>query len=105
MIYITGDCHQNYRKVSFANFPEQKEMTKKDYVIVCGDFGYWLPSNEQDWELDRLLKRPFTTLFIDGNHEYYRTNRDYALNRKNKYSGSFQSAGREVAWREGTQGQ
>ena len=85
MIYITGDCHQDYRKFSLANFPEQKEMTKGDYVIVCGDFGYWLPSKEQDWELDRLAERPFTTLFIDGNHEYFRTNREYVLKHRNKY--------------------
>ena len=85
MIYITGDCHQDYRKFSLANFPEQKEMTKEDYVIVCGDFGYWLPSKEQDWELDKLAERPFTTLFVDGNHEYFRTNREYVLKHRNKY--------------------
>ena len=40
MIFVTGDCHQNYGKLTLANFPEQMEMTKEDYVIVCGDFGY-----------------------------------------------------------------
>lgn len=39
MIYITGDCHQNYERFNTRNFPEQKEMTKDDYVIICGDFG------------------------------------------------------------------
>lgn len=85
MIFVTGDCHQNYGKLTLANFPEQMEMTKEDYVIVCGDFGYWLPSKEQDFKLDDLDRRPFTTLFVDGNHEYYRTNRDYLLKHKNKY--------------------
>lgn len=40
-------------------------MTRDDYVIVCGDFGYW--RNEAD--LDLLAKRNFTVLFVDGNHE------------------------------------
>ena len=39
MIYITGDCHSNFERFNTRNFPEQKEMTKDDYVIICGDFG------------------------------------------------------------------
>ena len=39
MIYITGDCHAEFHKLNKENFPEQKEMTKEDYVIICGDFG------------------------------------------------------------------
>ncbi len=69
MIYITGDCHGKYMRFTVENFPEQREMTKDDYVIVCGDFGYWIPSKERDDKLDELEKRPFTTLFVDGNHE------------------------------------
>ena len=40
-IYITGDCHGDYRRFSTEIFPEQYTMGKSDYVIVCGDFGYW----------------------------------------------------------------
>ncbi len=39
-IYITGDCHGDYRRFSTEIFPEQYTMGKNDYVIVCGDFGY-----------------------------------------------------------------
>ena len=39
-IYITGDCHGDYRRFSTEIFPEQYTMGKSDYVIVCGDFGY-----------------------------------------------------------------
>ena len=39
MIYITGDIHGDPRRLSMECFPEQKEMTKDDYVIICGDFG------------------------------------------------------------------
>ena len=39
MIYVTGDIHADPRRFDTSNFPEQKEMTKNDFVIVCGDFG------------------------------------------------------------------
>lgn len=29
MIYITGDCHREYRRFNTQNFPEQKGMTKR----------------------------------------------------------------------------
>lgn len=39
-IYITGDCHGDCRRFSTEIFLEQYMMGKKDYVIICGDFGY-----------------------------------------------------------------
>ena len=41
MIYITGDTHipTDVGKLSSKRFPEQKNLTKNDYVIICGDFG------------------------------------------------------------------
>lgn len=39
MIYITGDCHSDFRRFSTNIFSEQVEMTKDDFVITCGDFG------------------------------------------------------------------
>lgn len=71
MIFATGDCHGDYHRFNIKNFPEQKEMTKEDFVIICGDFGYWLPSKEREHNLNELENRPFTTLFVDGNHEDY----------------------------------
>lgn len=35
MIYITGDCHGNFERFNVSIFPEQNEMTKDDYVIIC----------------------------------------------------------------------
>ena len=66
-------------------------MTKDDYIIICGDFGgVWeLDTEGEQWreqfagnnhnarvkcenmQLDWLESRPFTTLFVDGNHENY----------------------------------
>ena len=71
MIFVTGDCHQDYRRFNMMNFPEQKEMTKKDCVIICGDFGgVWNKDKESKEEkhlLYGLESKSFTTLFIDGN--------------------------------------
>ncbi len=71
-IFITGDCHGEWNKrFNTKSFPDQKEMTKEDFVIVCGDFGYWTQSRYQDYWLDWLDQKPFTTLFVDGNHENF----------------------------------
>ena len=50
MIYVTGDTHGSYdlHKLNAKNFPEQRALTKSDYVIVLGDFGLvWNNSDEE----------------------------------------------------------
>lgn len=69
MIYVTGDCHADFRRFNTENFPEQKEMTRDDYVIICGDFGVWDNSKEEQWWFDWLAGKNFTLLFVDGNHD------------------------------------
>ena len=75
MIFITGDCHQNFERFNASIFPEQNEMTKEDYVIICGDFGgVWSKdkeSNEETMLMDWLDCKSYTTLFVDGNHENF----------------------------------
>lgn len=75
MIYITGDCHRDFSRFNTKNFPEQHEMTKEDFVIICGDFGgvwdYGKESKEEKYLLDWLEEKPFTTLFVSGNHENF----------------------------------
>lgn len=71
MIYITGDCHLDYHKFNIKNFPEQKDFSQNDYIIICGDFGYWDESSEQKFWIKWLSNKPFTILFIDGNHENF----------------------------------
>ncbi len=75
MIFVTGDIHSKPNRFSADIFYEQKEMTKEDYLIILGDFGLVLESDsesrtEKYW-LDWLEKKPFTTLFVDGNHENF----------------------------------
>lgn len=71
MIYITGDCHGDYRRFSMECFPEQRTMGREDYMIICGDFGYWDDSGEQRWWRNWLAEKSFTFLWVDGNHENY----------------------------------
>ena len=71
MIYITGDCHLDYHKFNIKNFPEQKDFSQNDYIIICGDFDYWDESSEQKFWIKWLSNKPFTILFIDGNHENF----------------------------------
>lgn len=71
MIFITGDTHGEFTRFSTDIFPEQKQMTKDDYVIVCGDFGIWQDTPQERYWLDWLNDKPFTTLFVDGNHSNF----------------------------------
>ena len=104
MIFITGDTHGPNpiglhsvdgfgKRMNKEYFPEQKEMTRDDFVIICGDFGgVWNydsryditgstfkdkicldygESKEEKYWLDWLSKKNFTLLFCDGNHENF----------------------------------
>lgn len=70
-IWVTGDCHGDFSKFSSDNFPRGKELTKDDYVIILGDMGLiWSQKedkNEIYWK-NWLENKPWTTLFIAGNH-------------------------------------
>ena len=71
MIYITGDTHGpiDIHKLNKRCF-DDTNLTKDDYLIICGDFGLvWDNSPEEKYWLDWLNDKNYTTLFIDGNHE------------------------------------
>ena len=71
-VWITGDTHGDWiNRLNIDSFPEQKEMTKDDYVIICGDFGIWDNSKREKYNLNWLDDKPFTTLFVSGNHDNY----------------------------------
>ncbi len=82
MIYLTGDTHGSIDIQKIFDFADRmdyegKELSKDDYLIVLGDFGLiWhdkmqcpLKFRQEEYLLDLLDELPFTTLFIDGNHE------------------------------------
>ena len=85
-IYVTGDTHGSssgsyygvdgfMRRLNTMFFPKQRDLTKDDYVVICGDFGgvwsYKGETKEEKYSLDWLESKPFTTLFVPGNHENY----------------------------------
>ncbi|WP_236421151.1 metallophosphoesterase family protein [Paenibacillus sp. JJ-223] len=87
-IYITGDIHGTIsvnKRLNSKNFPQQKQLTKDDYVIILGDFGLiWNGSHEDEYWLKWLNKtKPFTTLFIDGNHENFDLLEEYPVEQWN----------------------
>jgi hypothetical protein len=73
-LFVTGDTHSNIdiRKLRTKLFPESKSLSKDDYVLIVGDFGLvWDNLNEERYWQKWLANKPFTTLFIDGNHENF----------------------------------
>jgi predicted phosphodiesterase len=73
-IFITGDIHGtiSVNRLSTDGFLEGKELTKDDFVIIAGDFGLiWSGDKEDRHWLKWLNEKPWTTLFIDGNHENF----------------------------------
>lgn len=66
MIYITGDTHGNFEKL------RDFDAKTGDFLIICGDFGgVWDGSETDEKKLAWLGSRPYTTLFVDGNHENF----------------------------------
>lgn len=97
MVYITGDIHgeMDIGKLSNKRFPQQKEMTKEDYVIICGDFGLpWDNSKTDRYWMNWLSDRNFTTLWIDGNHENF--DLLYQLPTIDKFGGRVHEVARDV---------
>ena len=74
MIWVTGDIHatSDIHKLNSQNWPEGNTLTRDDYLIICGDFGMpWTGSNNEKHWLNWLNDKPWTTLYVDGNHECY----------------------------------
>lgn len=75
-VFLTGDTHgrTDFGKVEQFARDAGRHLTRDDYLIILGDFGFlWHgPSNEDEVEaLDWLEGQTFTTLFLDGNHENF----------------------------------
>ncbi|MBQ9317739.1 MAG: hypothetical protein IJ203_13070 [Atopobiaceae bacterium] len=79
MIWLTGDTHrwEGLEKLGPDGWPEGQDLTREDLLVVLGDFGgIWTNVVGRGFVAihDRGLlawweDRPWTTLFVDGNHE------------------------------------
>lgn len=81
MIYITGDTHGDFKR--FTRHSRKSlpfELTEKDYVIVCGDFGLlWKENETYYYNLEWLSNLPFKILWVAGNHENYNMIAEYPM--------------------------
>lgn len=71
MIFVTGDTHGEFSRLSVRQFPQGKTLCRDDYVIICGDFGYWYEDKAEQYWMNWLQEQPFTILWVDGNHENF----------------------------------
>jgi len=81
-IFLTGDTHGSKElwKLNSENFPIGRELTKDDYVIILGDFGLiWNNDKEDLYWRKWLNEKPWTTLFVDGNHENHALLNQYVV--------------------------
>lgn len=64
MIYITGDTHGGFQRFGSKYFPQQTQMGRNDYMIICGDFGgLWDGGQKDQHWLDWLDEKSFTTYY------------------------------------------
>lgn len=69
MIYITGDTHGEMRRFDSA---KARKLKKGDTLIVCGDFGFiWSGGSAEEKILQKLGKKKYQILFVDGTHENF----------------------------------
>lgn len=85
-IFFSGDSHfpAEYKRFSFKYWPLGRELIRDDYVIILGDFGIcWDNSKEENYWLDWFEDKPWTTLWIDGNHQNFPLLYNYPLEKWN----------------------
>lgn len=71
-VYVTGDIHGGLDMQKLRDWELGDSLTSDDYLIVAGDFGFpWGFSAEECADIAWLESRPYTALFVDGNHERF----------------------------------
>lgn len=71
-VYVTGDVHGGADMQKLRDWDLGESLTSDDYLIIAGDFGFpWDFSAEECADIAWLESRPYTVLFVDGNHERF----------------------------------
>lgn len=69
MIYVTGDTHGDFSRLSVGKL---RFLGKNDTLIICGDFGFiWDGGEKEKHILSELCARSCNICFIDGTHENF----------------------------------
>lgn len=74
MVWVTADTHGyiDIDKITAPRWPESVNLKKKDYLIICGDWGViWDGGYNEKWWIQWYNSRPFTTCVCLGNHECF----------------------------------
>lgn len=82
MIFVTGDTHSyiDVDKITPSKWETGKHLTKNDYLIICGDFGFlWDGKWNDRWWLEWFDRQPWTTLFVVGNHDNFSLVESYPI--------------------------
>ena len=81
MIYITGDTHGDFARFSAKRLRRTgMELTQEDYIIICGDFGLcWAKDKTFEYHCKNFAEKPYTILWVQGNHENYDMIGEYPL--------------------------
>jgi hypothetical protein len=81
-VFVVGDTHGFHedhfrfsdKVISMVENNLGRSLNRNDYLIIAGDFGViWEnePDSHEIETLDKLEALPWTTMFIDGNHENF----------------------------------
>lgn len=77
MLFCSGDLHGDVdiARIKDTAWPIGQQLTRDDYLVILGDFGLNACRNWQHYEYAEwfswLNKQPWTTLFLDGNHDNF----------------------------------
>lgn len=75
MIFITGDTHGDYEDLNSRSL---KRIKKGDKLIITGDFGFiWDNSAKEIKNLQKLSKKKYDVLFVEGAHEDFDRLKEY----------------------------
>ena len=84
MIYITGDTHGFNDIDKLVLNKTLASLSEDDYLLITGDFGgIWDGSIHDEEILNYYAEKPYTTLFVDGNHENFDLLNSYTVEQWN----------------------
>lgn len=80
MVFVCGDIHGTIDIQKIKDWEDEYALMACDTLIICGDFGgVWYGNEQDDSELNWWARKPYTVLFVDGNHENHQALSTYPI--------------------------